>query len=164
MPNLANPLIPLTDSDLNRFWEKVNKAGPIYKGSPCWQWTASSDTSGYGQFKYQRRNVRAHRVSWYLLHGNPPLELQVNHLCSNPLCVNPSHLEVVTCHENINHGRTGDPNRNKTHCPYGHPYDEQNTYWHGPTKNKRHCRQCLKERQRRYYQEGRPFTKKPRKR
>ena len=36
--------------------------------------------------------------------------------------------------------------RNTTHCPQGHPYDEQNTKWHN---NKRTCRTCARESMRR---------------
>jgi hypothetical protein len=32
-------------------------------------------------------------------------------------------------------------NSRKTHCPYGHPYDEENTY-HNPNRNNRVCRTC----------------------
>ena len=31
----------------------------------------------------------------------------------------------------------------KTHCPKGHLYDEENTYF--TTKGHRHCRKCAKE-------------------
>lgn len=35
-------------------------------------------------------------------------------------------------------------NAEKTHCPYGHPYDAENTYLVGRT---RHCRACKAARQ-----------------
>lgn len=40
----------------------------------------------------------------------------------------------------------GDPPAARTHCPRGHPYDDENTYEH---KGKRYCRECARERQRR---------------
>lgn len=41
----------------------------------------------------------------------------------------------------------GTINRNKMHCPEGHPYDEANTYRFG---NARYCRICRREAGRRY--------------
>lgn len=44
----------------------------------------------------------------------------------------------------------GAVNRAKTHCPYGHPYDEENTY--RPPSGGRFCRACGREAQRRWRQ------------
>lgn len=41
--------------------------------------------------------------------------------------------------DRINHGNN--PERNKTHCPQGHPYDAENTIFYGPKKH-RLCREC----------------------
>jgi hypothetical protein len=41
----------------------------------------------------------------------------------------------------------------KTHCPQGHPYDEENTYVYINKKTgrrSRHCRTCLRDRRRAY--------------
>lgn len=46
-------------------------------------------------------------------------------------------------------------NAEKTHCPKGHPYDEENTYWfrHNVTGNPaRKCLACKRERDRDYQQ------------
>ena len=48
-----------------RFWEKVNKDGPVPEACPdlgcCWCWTGSLFTdSGYGQFWLDGTNRRAH--------------------------------------------------------------------------------------------------------
>ena len=39
------------------------------------------------------------------------------------------------------------PNKLKTHCPKGHPYDEENTY-RTPSTGGRMCRTCMRERNR----------------
>ena len=48
--------------------------------------------------------VLAHRV-YYERHVGPvPEGLELDHLCRNPGCVNPEHLEPVTHAENIRRG------------------------------------------------------------
>jgi hypothetical protein len=42
-------------------------------------------------------------------------------------------------------GTIGAANRAKTHCKYGHPFDEANTYW---TSKGRHCKECTLRRTR----------------
>lgn len=42
-------------------------------------------------------------------------------------------------------------NGEATHCPQGHPYDEDNIYWEGPGKTWRKCRACCIERSKKNY-------------
>jgi hypothetical protein len=53
-------------------------------------------------------------------------------------------LEPVTHMENLRRGATAQ----RTHCPHGHPYDEENTY-HRPGSGHRVCRACSREAKRR---------------
>jgi hypothetical protein len=89
---------PVRASDLQeRFWSKVDKSGP----NGCWLWTASArGASGYGQFYWNGSMVGAHRVAYELCKGPVPDGLSIDHLCCVRLCVNPDHLEAVTCAEN----------------------------------------------------------------
>ncbi len=86
----------------------------------CWEWTASKQSYGYGQFrklvdgKWVIR--RAHRVSYELFRGPIPDGLVLDHLCRVPGCINPEHLEPVTHKTNINRGDKGP----KLQCIRGH--------------------------------------------
>lgn len=126
-----------------RFWSKVNKNGPLWNGTHCWLWTGSRDKDGYGKLRYGRM-TRSHRVAYTLFNMPIPSGLQIDHLCRVSSCVNPNHLEAVTCQENVIRGMGPEVARQrqlvKTHCPKGHPYDDQNTV---KKKNKRDCRACI---------------------
>jgi hypothetical protein len=67
----------------------------------CWTWTGAKASHGYGN----TARTTAHREVWELLIGPIPDGLTLDHLCRNPLCVNPDHLEPVTCAENLRRAR-----------------------------------------------------------
>lgn len=118
--------------------------------SGCWLWLAAASSLGYGYF-FDGKLKLAHRVSYEMHVGPIPDGLDLDHLCRNPSCVNPDHLEPVTRKENINRGIVAQVHRVRyakiTHCPQGHAYDEKNTYRH--PKGCRICRTCQRERMRR---------------
>ncbi|MBB4935685.1 hypothetical protein F4561_006594 [Lipingzhangella halophila] len=107
----------------------------------CWEWTGAKNNSGYGQLRVNDRAAYTHRLAYEMFVGSIPEGLVIDHLCRNPACCNPDHLEPVTSGENT---RRGEPAR-RTHCPAGHVYDEQNTgrYANG----RRYCRSCHRARQ-----------------
>lgn len=122
-----------------RFWAKVYF--PPCEDD-CWTWTAAKDPKGYGRFGLGSRAsgiVLTHRYSYELMVGSIPEGLVLDHLCRNPTCVNPSHLEPVTNFENLRRGNAWVFWAKKTHCPQGHPYDEQNTYLY---QGRRYCKTC----------------------
>lgn len=107
----------------------------------CWEWRGAHFDTGYGQIMIDRRLRGVHRVVYELLKGPIPDGLFLDHLCRNPPCCNPAHLEPVTNGENILRGEGwGARNARKTHCLHGHPYDEKNTYLLGKSRSCRTCR------------------------
>ena len=128
---------------MKRFWNKVDMAGD------CWIWKAAT-IKGYGSFKFEKKRTYAHRTSYQLTKGPIPEGLVINHLCENPLCVRPSHLEAVTQHANLMYSDTPmRRNKLKTHCVNGHEFSDDNTYI--SPKGYRKCRQCQRKMWKRNY-------------
>lgn len=71
--------------------------------SGCWIWTSATKEHGYGVIgKGARKDgtIKAHRLSYLIHKGDIPDGKIVMHLCNNPLCVNPDHLEAGTRKQN----------------------------------------------------------------
>ena len=118
---------------------RSNPIGYVICESGCWQWVGTVSTNGYGQWG----NRRAHRAVYEMYKGPIPDGLQLDHLCRNRPCVNPDHLEPVTCRENILRG-VGHTSQNarKTHCKRGHPLEGRNLRPDITRLGGRGCRLC----------------------
>jgi hypothetical protein len=89
-------------TELQRFWEKVNKT------DSCWLWTGSKRSKGYGAFVYIKDGLvvqgRAHRYSYEIHKGLIPEGVFVLHNCpngDNPACINPAHLWLGNNLDNV---------------------------------------------------------------
>ncbi len=126
-----------------RLWKHVRKT------ETCWLWTASVTGRGYGQIKCGDRERPAHVVAYESVKGEIPAGLELDHLCRNPLCVNPDHLEPVTHRENVLRGVA--PmilTHHSGQCIRGHEFNEKNTYYYrrGPRKGRvAFCRVCKRQ-------------------
>jgi hypothetical protein len=145
----GEPNFRMTAPVLARFLAKV-----VAGEGHCWIWIGWRSNRGYGYLRRADKNLRAHRVSYEHFVGPIPGGLQIDHLCRNRSCVNPTHLEVVTSRENTLRG-DGPTARNarKTHCKHGHPLSGANL---GKDRSWRRCLACSHENSRRaYYQRKR---------
>lgn len=127
-------------SDMCRFLAKVD----VNDDSGCWQWSATLDSHGYGTFYMDGRNWAAHRAALVLFgkFGNP--DLHADHLCRNPPCVNPEHIELVPQRVNTLRGQAPSAVAwREGRCQNGHRRTPENTY----VRNGRHrqCRICMTE-------------------
>ncbi len=121
------------------FWGRIR----LGDSAACWIWDRATTNSGYG--KYGGRSELAHRIAYRLVRGEIPAGMHLDHLCRTKLCVNPSHLEVVTPRENTLRSNAAlGTGAARTHCPQGHGYTPENTYV--SASNRRSCRECSRQR------------------
>ena len=130
-----------------RFWDHVNKNGPIPGRrpdlGPCWLWTGLIPSNGYGIMTIKdsegvKHSALVHRYAWELAHGPIPGALEPDHLCGVRHCVRDSHLEVVTHQENIRRALS------KPVCKRGHPQTPGNKYHYKANGiPKQRCKLCM---------------------
>ena len=148
-----------------RFWRKVNKNGPIPADrpelGPCWTWSGSTTARGYGRWRVSGKTVYVFRSTYEDVHGAVPEDKELDHLCRNKSCCNPSHLEPVTHAVNCQRGDARALKMAITHCPKGHPYDEKNTIKKSLKSGgvNRVCRLCKQAQERARYHARRGRTR-----
>ena len=72
----------------------------------CWDWQGAKNSRGYGHLSVDGQMVYAHRRAYETAYGPIPDGLVVDHVCANPLCVNPDHLAAVSQAENVRRSRS----------------------------------------------------------
>lgn len=157
------------ESTHHRFLAKVVRSPE----TSCWLWDGARAGEGYGVFKWRGRQSYAHRYAHEYYKGAIPDGYLIDHLCRVRLCVNPEHLEAVTCQANILRGMSyGAKIRRSGKCGKGHIkaksgpcrechrliYDKGRyqrnrarirAYWNGPNgyyaKNREHLRKLYND-------------------
>ena len=109
----------------------------------CWQWNGAQNGNGYGRFRLHGQMFVAHRV-FYEQHYSVkiPPSMVIDHLCRNPGCVNPLHMEVVTTGVNTRRAHL------RAECQRGHALSGDNLRIQPDGKRK--CRACEVLRMRNY--------------
>jgi hypothetical protein len=118
---------------IQRFWDKVL----VREETECWQWTAATNSKGYGCFSIAPGKIAlAHKISWALAKNNGILSDPKDHImhsCDVRTCVNPAHLSLGTATDNNRDAREKGRARNPIHsqnpeCRNGHPRTPENTH------------------------------------
>lgn len=133
----------------------VNRAGrvPIDRPDlgPCWLWTGRTNKLGYGIISIGGRMNYAHRWAYQRHVGPIPEDLELDHLCRNPSCLNfESHLELVSHQTNVLRGESPPAQfARRDACSKGHKFTPENTFTR--RDNSRGCRACDRSRSRQSY-------------
>ena len=111
----------------------------------CTAWSGCRDRNGYGAKWVDGKRVMVHRWAYEQTYGPIPPGMQIDHLCRNPACYNPEHLETVTCQENIRRAAW------RECCKQGHAMTPANVSWQSGRRKCRTCHAaaCARSRQRR---------------
>jgi hypothetical protein len=79
-----------------KFWNYVQIGGR----DECWPFKRTLDGRGYGQFYWNNKAHRAHRIAFLLHNGGLPSGKCICHSCDRPDCCNPHHLWAGTHQDN----------------------------------------------------------------
>jgi len=91
-----------------KFWSNVDRRGM----EECWMWLGATCTPNNrfpnyllprftsGQIAGEPHSAFAYRVAYRLTFGDIPKGMTVDHICFNPMCCNPAHLQLLTRAEN----------------------------------------------------------------
>ena len=94
MPRRPN----MNDAEL-REWFFGNKT---ISDNGCWEWQGVRIKDGYGMLSVKGKRFLTHRYSLILTLGREIGDkLEVRHMCHNPSCFNPEHLQEGTHQQNM---------------------------------------------------------------
>lgn len=137
-----------------RFFYKIK----VNKENGCWEFQSkrkiANGVETYCIFTINRKEFLAHRVC-YSVFFKLSNDMVLDHICRNKICVYPAHLREVSRTVNSTENSVSPTalNKQKTHCKWGHEFNESNTY-NCMLKNGsigRACILCAKIRKKKYY-------------
>lgn len=79
----------------------------VNEATGCWEFLGSKMQNGYGRAWDGKKVTSAHRAYYTIAGRQIPDGFVLDHLCRNPICVNPDHMEPVPYGENNRRGLLG---------------------------------------------------------
>lgn len=73
--------------------------------TPCWIRRGFVTTAGYSRVTIAGKSMYAHRAMYEQVISAIPEGMDLDHLCRQPRCINPDHLEPVPRYTNLQRGR-----------------------------------------------------------
>ena len=87
-----------------KIFDKIMARVKINKDTGCWEWQGPTSGNGrgggYGRMSLYGQTVAVHIVMFVNFFGYIPSKKQIDHKCTNRICCNPDHLEMVTHKQN----------------------------------------------------------------
>ena len=143
-------MLTIPDRVLGHVWSRIDVRTPEECWFSTWPYARKYPGIGWGEGGkgYKSPVSRVVWTSWY----GPidPWELTIQHLCHEPGCCNPLHMELWTLSANS----ADNAQSRRTHCKWGHEFDEANTRYHVRPSGypMRICRACDRRRAQEIYQ------------
>ena len=144
--------LPARIRDRIRFDGGLPTEGHTPTRGECWTYSGFHSNAGYPYATAYGKYQPAHRAVWFYLTGDRLPGLDLDHLCRNPACVNPAHMEPVTHAENQARIALAHTACRKA----GHDWSDPNNVRIRPS-GRRYCAECDRIALRKRYQPtGRP--------
>ncbi len=133
----SKPLPKPSKAALRRMWFKISIP------DACWEWKGSIKKCGYasdisidGSRGRKGEGYLPHRLMYHWFKHDIPVGMTIDHLCNNPKCVNPDHMEISTHSANVSRAHK------RAYCKRGHPQTPDNRYT-SPGSGMSRCRPCM---------------------